>query len=359
MAARLLILYLGVIYVACLSSCHILSETRYIEREIMELDGGTIDIIHIDLTHDIPKTDMNKTDVPKENIAPTAKPTAFPNFGELPLTVQFSALAMDIDGSIASFHWDFGDTYSSTEENPTHIYTTPGIFEVLLEIIDNDGKRSELSIPIKIDLGQRKTIFAPFTVSPITLDGDLSEFNKSPKAFISAHLTGTTCEYQLLWDDDALYIGYTSTDKNLNAAYTNKNSRLWEEDSAEIAFDTLNNHGSGSMPKDDDYKFIVNILGTTYDSRGGMMAPASWDLTTWTSFVKVNGTLGNSADTDKGYSVEIRIPWDSWGIKRPIYMEAFGELKCGLTIYQKTRNPKHYGQIKMGVIQMILMVGAV
>ncbi|MCK9399315.1 MAG: PKD domain-containing protein [Bacteroidales bacterium] len=37
-------------------------------------------------------------------------------------------------GNINSWHWDFGDGFSSTEQNPSHQYNDPGIYEVCLTV---------------------------------------------------------------------------------------------------------------------------------------------------------------------------------------------------------------------------------
>ena len=52
-------------------------------------------------------------------------------------------------GPIDSWQWDFGDGYTSTEQNPTHIYTTGGIYTVSLTIFD-DGARDTKSREVKI-----------------------------------------------------------------------------------------------------------------------------------------------------------------------------------------------------------------
>lgn len=45
------------------------------------------------------------------------------------------------DGS--TYKWDFGDGVISTEKNPTHIYTTPGIYTVKLTAFSENGKKSD------------------------------------------------------------------------------------------------------------------------------------------------------------------------------------------------------------------------
>lgn len=52
-----------------------------------------------------------------------------------PVTVQFTDLSFSHFG-INSWLWDFGDGLTSDEQNPTHIYTTPGIYTVSLAVSD-------------------------------------------------------------------------------------------------------------------------------------------------------------------------------------------------------------------------------
>ncbi|MCL4803948.1 MAG: DNRLRE domain-containing protein, partial [Anaerolineae bacterium] len=56
--------------------------------------------------------------------------------GLAPLTVQFTDQSA---GCATTWEWDFGDGYTSTDRNPTHTYTTPGYYEVVLTITNSEG----------------------------------------------------------------------------------------------------------------------------------------------------------------------------------------------------------------------------
>ncbi|MCX6831735.1 MAG: SBBP repeat-containing protein, partial [candidate division Zixibacteria bacterium] len=60
---------------------------------------------------------------------------ATPRCGGAPLTVSFTDLSVPVK-AITSWHWDFGDGHSSTEQNPIHEYTSSGAFNVQLVIAD-------------------------------------------------------------------------------------------------------------------------------------------------------------------------------------------------------------------------------
>ncbi len=83
--------------------------------------------------------------------APQSVPSKYIS-GDPPLTVQFSSdPSKDPDGSIASIEWDFGDGTKSTEPNPIHTYSEPGVYEVTLTIIDDHGAiAQDTSITIDI-----------------------------------------------------------------------------------------------------------------------------------------------------------------------------------------------------------------
>ncbi|HVP95003.1 MAG TPA: PKD domain-containing protein, partial [Methanoregulaceae archaeon] len=75
-------------------------------------------------------------------IVVTAKPvanfTGTPLTGTIPLTVQFT----DHSTNSTSWHWDFGDGTNSTLQDPGHLYTIGGTYNVTL-VTDNAGGNSD------------------------------------------------------------------------------------------------------------------------------------------------------------------------------------------------------------------------
>jgi PKD repeat protein len=55
------------------------------------------------------------------------------------LQCTFVDRSRDDDGSIVSWEWNFGDGATSRERNPSHVYTAPGHYDVLLVVTDDDG----------------------------------------------------------------------------------------------------------------------------------------------------------------------------------------------------------------------------
>jgi len=65
---------------------------------------------------------------------PEAAFKAEPVSGQSPLTVQFTDMSLPGSSPIVSWEWDFGDDHSSDQQNPEHIYTEPGHFDVSLTV---------------------------------------------------------------------------------------------------------------------------------------------------------------------------------------------------------------------------------
>ena len=85
-------------------------------------------------------------------------------------TVKFNASASyDGDGSIVSYAWDFGDGHTASGISVAHTYGDDGVYNVTLNVTDNDGAHNGIEVHIMVD-----------TVSPatnITLSGTLGTNN--------------------------------------------------------------------------------------------------------------------------------------------------------------------------------------
>jgi gliding motility-associated-like protein len=59
---------------------------------------------------------------------------------------------------VISYSWDFGDGGSSTDQNPTHYYTTPGVFNVTLTVQTESGCQNSITIPAAVRIALRPLI---------------------------------------------------------------------------------------------------------------------------------------------------------------------------------------------------------
>jgi uncharacterized repeat protein (TIGR01451 family) len=85
---------------------------------------------------------------------PTARFTADPSSGFVPLTVQFTDTSIPADAPIAEWYWDFGDGATSAAQNPSHTYAEPGPYTVTLSVADAYGCRDTVAQPNQILAGE-------------------------------------------------------------------------------------------------------------------------------------------------------------------------------------------------------------
>ena len=129
-----------------------------------------------------------KTDYVTVN-APGAVSAAFsaaPTTGAAPLSVAFTDAST---GSVTSYAWDFGDTGSSTLQDPTHEYTTAGTYTVSLTIVGPGG--SDVDTQVDLITVTEPPPVAAFGAAPTSGDAPLTV------AFTDAS-TGAVTSYS--WD---------------------------------------------------------------------------------------------------------------------------------------------------------------
>ena len=107
--------------------------------------------------------------------------TANPSVGLAPLSVTFTCNAHDEDGSIVRYEWDFdGDNNideTTTVNTVTHEYTTSGIYNARVTVVDNYGNKATIK-DVKIYVGGMKASkTVEDTNGGLTLPGDILEYS--------------------------------------------------------------------------------------------------------------------------------------------------------------------------------------
>jgi hypothetical protein len=72
--------------------------------------------------------------------------------GETPLVVVFDSRRSTAEpgAQIIRWEWDFADGQTSTDPNPTHIYTQSGDYQPLLTVTDDRGRTSEARLSVRV-----------------------------------------------------------------------------------------------------------------------------------------------------------------------------------------------------------------
>jgi hypothetical protein len=103
-------------------------------------------------------------DEPHPDTPPVAILRADPEVGPAALEVNFTTQS---PLAITSWHWDFGDGGTSTDQNPAHIYTDPGIYVAELTVTDELGLQHTDSCHITV----KKRLAMPW-IPLLLLDSD-------------------------------------------------------------------------------------------------------------------------------------------------------------------------------------------
>ncbi|MFC2176227.1 PKD domain-containing protein, partial [Bacteroidota bacterium] len=158
-----------------------------------------------------------------------------------PYEVNFTDLSSAGDSPINNWSWDFGDGGTSTNQHPSHTYTTPGIFDITLILTDANGCTSNKSFSNLIESNNNKPA-AAYTAN--TTVGCLPPVDVT---FSNTSSGGTgTLVYDWSFGD-----GNTSTATNPTNAYTTAGN-------FEVSLTVTDDLGCSSTLAQTDYINIVD-----------------------------------------------------------------------------------------------------
>ena len=84
--------------------------------------------------------------------APIAVAAAINNNVQINTDMRFSSEgSTDQYGQIVTYAWDFGDGNTSNWASPVHQFATPGIYDVVLTLTDNDGMTATTTLQVNVD----------------------------------------------------------------------------------------------------------------------------------------------------------------------------------------------------------------
>jgi hypothetical protein len=156
--------------------------------------------------------------------------------------------------------------------------------------------------------------------SPLKIDGRLDDAGWAKAAWTDAFvdIVGDDrpkprfqTRMKMLWDDDYLYIGAELEEPDVWATLTSHDSVIFRDNDFEVF---LNPTGDGLKY----FEFEINALNTGWDLfldkpyKQGGKADNSWEMPGYKSAIAIDGTLNDPRDRDKGWSVELALPWSAF-----------------------------------------------
>ena len=178
---------------------------------------------------------------------------------------------------------------------------------------------------------------------PLAIDGCLDEaaWQQAPRSprfvdLINGTKTVHDTRAAVLWDDDYLYVGYWIEEPFVIAKFTERDSLIYEDNDVELFI----------AGQDGYYEFEINAFNTIYEvfflwedaykskgydklaefdrtkpqvepfdgvgfkhPRGKRIGFWNWDYPGLKSAVWIDGTINDNSDRDRGWTVELALPW--------------------------------------------------
>ena len=179
---------------------------------------------------------------------------------------------------------------------------------------------------------------------PIAVDGHLDEESwiKAPRSPRFSDLVNGNegihdTRAAVLWDDDYLYVGYWIEEPFLEATLTERDAPIYQDNDVELfiavadgyyefeihSFGTIyevfflweqiyQQKGYDKIPEfSRDPEQVLPFHGVGYKDhpRGPRIGYWNWDLPGLKTAVHLDGTINNNSDRDRGWTVELAVPW--------------------------------------------------
>ena len=180
--------------------------------------------------------------------------------------------------------------------------------------------------PREAALPAPKSYDCPRATHPLNIDGKIDEaaWEKAPWTTDFMDIQGPEStkprfrtRSKMLWDDQYLYIAAELEEPNVHGTLTRHDSVIFHDNDFEVFLKPL-----ASDPG--YFEFEINALNTSWDLflnkpyREHGRADNSWDIPGLKTAVAVEGTLNQPEDTDRGWTVEIAIPWTAYASRLPV-----------------------------------------
>jgi len=151
--------------------------------------------------------------------------------------------------------------------------------------------------------------------APLTIDGRLNEpawaaTSAMTLQFLWESQTGPKqmTRARLLWDAQALYVGFDADDTDITAQFQQRDDPTFRDDAVEIFINP--------DPKQETvyYGFEMNARGVLYDylNYNSRTLFKRFDATGVQIATSLRGSLNVRNDTDSGWSLEAMIPWGNF-----------------------------------------------
>ncbi|MCB0089543.1 MAG: PKD domain-containing protein, partial [Caldilineaceae bacterium] len=167
----------GAVAAGAASQRHIYAQSGVFTTTVTVSDGVIATMAQVGIqVHGAPLT-LEPTPTAPANRPPTINLVMAPAMGSAPLLVQMSANAVDPDGDLLSYSWDFGDgIQAGSVPTITHIYEQTGVFTATVTVSDGRGGTAAAWHTVVVDDGVPRLVAVPLDQTAPTVFKTATEF---------------------------------------------------------------------------------------------------------------------------------------------------------------------------------------
>jgi len=151
--------------------------------------------------------------------------------------------------------------------------------------------------------------------TPLVIDGKLDEYDWEKSSQIN-NLERILNDYdqveyptraKMLWNDEYFYFAFACQDADMWSIFTAEDDPLWSEEVVEIFIDPDGDGKHYLEVEVSPSNVIVDLL--IYSVSPQWHSSKDWDIAGLKTAVQTHGTVNDSLRLDRGWTVEIAIPW--------------------------------------------------
>ncbi len=202
----------------------------------------------------------------------------------------------------------------------------PSFFQSAAYLPTAQSLEEHSSAPLAPPAGKPRAYRVHHAKSAVEVDGKLEkkEWRQAEWTEDFVDIEGTSepkprfrTRAKMLWDDRYLYIAAELEEPDVKASITQHDAVIFHDNDFEVFLKPI--------PSEEGYfEFEMNALNTGWDLylakpyRLGGHADNSFELAGSQTAVAIQGTLNKSADKDKGWTLEIAIPWTAFASRQVV-----------------------------------------
>jgi PKD repeat protein len=283
--------------------------------------AGEYDLVNVNSNIDsdaliFDKLELNGIVVPPYNAVPEVIWSVSDSSGVSPLTIVGDATGtFDPDGTIAEYHWDWGDSSYNNGVSTQHTYVDPGDYTLTLTVTDNGGVDAE-----QVTITKKITVYDPEKVNLLVDFGSSTDSNQFEWADWDTVIKDQYANYKIAGPDGLYQLGGNASYNYQGVSGSAARDFISGQTIRVTWYNNSTTTDSTFTPKisfDDTDRRLSGVVGTWYDMTTVTVEPSGSAVSEYTfdstgtgshSLVNVNSNYRDSNEILIADKIEVVSP---------------------------------------------------